>query len=84
MLEIKIVDVYFMMGISRRGAPILLSRHRATPKLTEAYVVEHCIPGSRLVGGWIVIKHVRDLALLSILFIITKLVGRTNAHLDSK
>jgi hypothetical protein len=44
MLEIEIDDVYFLMGLSRRGAPILLSEHWATPKLTDAYVVEHCIP----------------------------------------
>jgi hypothetical protein len=63
MLEIELDDVYFLTGLSRRGAPILLSRHRETPQPTEAYVVEHCIPGSRLVGGRIMIKDVRDLAL---------------------
>jgi hypothetical protein len=84
MLEIELDDVYFLTGLSRRGAPILLSGHRETPQPTEAYVVEHCIPGSRLVGGRIVIKDVRDLALRSILFSITKLVGSTSAHLASK
>jgi hypothetical protein len=44
MLEIEIDDVYFLIGISRRGAPILLSGHQETPQPTEAYVVEHCIP----------------------------------------
>jgi hypothetical protein len=76
MLEIEMDDVYFLMGLSRRGAPILFSGHRATLRPTEAYVVEYCIPGSWLVGGRIVIKYVMDLSLRSILFAITKLVGK--------
>jgi hypothetical protein len=40
MLEIEIDNVYFLMGLSRRGAPILLSDTEATPQPTEAYVVE--------------------------------------------
>jgi len=31
MLEIEPVDVYFLMGLSRIGALILLSGHRETP-----------------------------------------------------
>jgi hypothetical protein len=63
MLEIDMDDVYFLTGLSRRGAPILLSGHRATPRPTEAYVSQYCIPGSHLVGGRIVIKDVMDLSL---------------------
>jgi hypothetical protein len=84
MLNIELDDVYFLMGLSRRGAPILLSEQWATPHPTKEYVVEHYIPGSQLVGGQIVIKDVRDLALRSILFTVTKLVGSTSAHLASK
>jgi hypothetical protein len=84
MLEIDMDDVYFLMGLSRRGAPILLSGHRSTPQPTEAYVAQYCVPGSCLVGGRIVIKDVMDLSLRSILFSITKLAGSTSAHLASK
>jgi hypothetical protein len=38
MLEIGMDDVYFLMGISRRGEPIIFSGHWATPRSTEAYV----------------------------------------------
>jgi hypothetical protein len=51
LLKIELDDVYFLTGLSRRGAPILLSGHRETPQPTEVYVADHCIPGSRLVGG---------------------------------
>jgi len=83
-LDINMDDMYLFMGLSRRGAPILLSRHWATPQATEAYVCQYCIPGSHLVGGRIVIKDVMALYLLSILFAITKLVGSTSAHVTSK
>jgi hypothetical protein len=63
MLEINIEDVYFLMGLSKRGAPILLSGHQSTPHPTEAYVSQYCVLGSRLVGGRIVIKDVMDLSL---------------------
>jgi hypothetical protein len=51
MLEIELDNVYLLTDFSRRGDPILLSGHLATPQPTEADVVDHCIPGSRLVGG---------------------------------
>jgi len=84
LLKIELDDVYFLTGFSRRGAPILLSRHQETPHPTKVYVVDHYIPGSRLVGGQIMIKDVRDLALRLIVFSITKLEGSTSAHLASK
>jgi len=31
MLEIDMDDMYFLIGLLRRGAPILLSRHQSTP-----------------------------------------------------
>jgi hypothetical protein len=51
--------------------------------LIEEYLVSHCIPGSRLVGGKIAIKYVRDLPLRSILFAITSLAGSISSCLAS-
>jgi len=84
LLKIELDDMYFLNDLSRRGDPILLSGHQTNPQPTEVYVVDHCIPGSRLVRGQIVIKDVRDLALRSILFSITNLAISTRAHLDSR
>jgi len=84
MLDIELDYVYFLTGLSKRGDPILLFGHQETPQPNEAYVAEHCILGSQLVGGCIVIKYVRELELRSILFAITKLVGITSTHLSSK
>jgi hypothetical protein len=38
MLKIDMDDVYFLMGLLRRGEPIIFSGHQATPRPTEAYV----------------------------------------------
>jgi len=84
LFKFELDDVYFLTDLSRRGAPILLSGHWATPHPTEVYVADHYILGSRLVGGWIVIKVVRNLALRSILFSITNMAGSMSAHLASK
>jgi len=84
MLEIELDDVYILTDLSRRGAPILFSGHWANPQPIEVYVDENYIPGYQLVGGRIVIKYVRDLALRSILFSITKLAGSTSVHLALK
>jgi hypothetical protein len=46
MLDIDMDDVYLLMGLSRRGAPIIFSRHQATSRSIEEYVVEYCITRS--------------------------------------
>jgi hypothetical protein len=84
MLKIELEDVYFLTGLSKRGAPIILSGQWEVPVPAEVYVENHCIQGSRLVGGRIVIKEVRDFPLRSILFSITNLAGSTSAHLASR
>jgi hypothetical protein len=84
MLEIDIEDVYFLMGLSRRGEPIILSSHRTMPQQTYEYIAQFCVPGSHKESGRIVIKDVRDLPLRAIMFTITKLEGSTSPHLASK
>jgi hypothetical protein len=46
MIEIDMDDIYFFTGLLRGGEPILFFGHLATPRPTEAYVVEYCITGS--------------------------------------
>jgi hypothetical protein len=76
--------VYFLTDLSKRGAPIILSGQRALPVPVEEYLENHCVPGSRLVGGRIAIKDIRDLPLRSILFSITSIAGSTSSHLVSR
>jgi hypothetical protein len=50
----------------------------------EEYLENHCVPGSRLVGGRIIIKDIMDIPLRSIAFSIMIIVGSTSSHLVSR
>jgi hypothetical protein len=76
--------VYFLTDLSKRGVPIAFTGQRALPEQVDMYLARHCIPGARLVGGRIPIKHIQDLPLRSILFAITSMTGSTSAHLASR
>jgi hypothetical protein len=54
LLTIDLEDVYFLTDLSKRGAPIVLSGQRVLPVHVDEYMENHCVPGSRLVGGRIV------------------------------
>jgi hypothetical protein len=84
LLTIELEDVYFIIGLSKRGVPIDLSGQRALLAPMDEYLENHCVPGARLVEGTIAFKDTRDLPLRSILFSITSIAGSTNAHLVSR
>jgi hypothetical protein len=84
LFTIELEDVYFLTGLSKRVAPVILSGQRELPMPVEDYLENHCVPGSILVGGIITIKDIRDLPLRSIIFSITSMEGSTNSHLVSR
>ena len=57
-LTIELEDVYFLSGLSKRGAPIAFFRKRALPEQVGVYRACHCVPRARLVGGRIPIKDI--------------------------
>jgi hypothetical protein len=73
--------VYFLTDLSKGGAPVVLFGQREILVPIEDYLENYCVPGSRLVGGRITIKDIRDLPLLSILFSITSIEGSTSSKL---
>jgi hypothetical protein len=77
LLEIEIKEAYFIMGLSKIGAPIIFYGHRATPLQTDDYIAQFCMSGSHKESGRIAIKDVRDIPLQDIIFTITKLAGST-------
>jgi hypothetical protein len=72
-LEIDIEDIYFMIGLSKRGEPIILSGSRGTGRTTDSYVSDFFRAGSHKTGGKIAIKEIADHPLHTIYFTITKL-----------
>ena len=51
MLNIKLEDIYFLTGLSKREAPIILSGQWVVLVPVKEYVENHFIPRSQLVGG---------------------------------
>jgi hypothetical protein len=83
LLTIDLEYLYFLTYLSKIGSLIFLSRQRALPVPMDEHVKNHCVLGTRLVGGRITIKDIRDLPLRSILFSITSIARSTNSHLVS-
>ena len=46
-LIVEVEDIYFLTGLSRRGAPISLIGSRGGDITTQEYIDRHCIPGTR-------------------------------------
>ena len=82
-LEIKVDDIYFLTGLSRRGESVYFGVWGGSRESIDSYVSDLCVLGTRKQGGKLPIKHVIDVSLKTILFIVTWLVGSTSTHLDS-
>lgn len=62
-LTLEIDDIYFFMGLLRRGAPINLVGKRPSAVSTEALLAEHGAQGVILKGGKISIVDIGNLPL---------------------
>ena len=60
LLTVEVEDIYFLTGLSRRGAPISLTGSRGGDITTQELINRHCIPGTRTSGKKIPIKEVVD------------------------
>ena len=70
MLRLELEDIYFLTGLSKRGAPLVLSSPRPSEYSTEDYIDTFCREGTRKVSGKIPIKNEEDRCLRNILFTI--------------
>lgn len=84
-LPILIDVIYFLTGLSRRGAPISLSGSSHGGELVRDYIRQFCWPGTQpSKDGKINIGDVRDIPLRTILFTITKLAGSMTLHVANR
>ena len=67
-LIVEVEEIYFLTGISRRGAPILLTGSHGGDITAQELIDRHCIPGTRRSGKKIPIKVVMDGPLWTIFF----------------
>ena len=81
MVPITVEDVYFLIGLSRRGLPISLSGSTVGGETARDYILQYCYAGAEPSKyGKINIRTVRDLPLRTILFTIAKLAGTVTLH----
>jgi len=83
-LTLEIDDIYFLTGLSRRGAPINLVGKRPSAISAEALLAEHGIPGAVLKSGKIPISSIGDLPLQAVLYSMTRVAGSAATHQVSK
>ena len=83
--SIIVEDVYFLIGLSRRGFPISLTGSTVGGETVRDYVMEYCYPGLEpSKDGKISIRDVRYFPLRTILFTIAKLAGTVTLHVANR
>ena len=84
-IPLTVVDIYFLTGLSRRGAPISLSSSACGGESVRDYIRRYCREGSQpSKDGKINIWDVTDRSLRTILFTFSRLVGSAALHVANK
>ena len=84
-IPLTIVDIYFLTGLSRRGAPISLSGTARGTNSTRDYIRQYCREGSQpSKDGKINIRDITDRYLRSILFTIGRMAGSAALHVANR
>lgn len=85
LLEITIKNIYFLISLSRRGAPISLVGGRRGGEMVKYYITTYYRPRSKPTrDGKIKIKDVTHFPLRTILFIVSTLPGISTLHAASR
>lgn len=77
-------DIYFLTGLSCRGAQANLTWGRPDPRSTLELVQSYYIPESGLVSNKVPIERIRSRSMRSILWLIVWLVGSKSPHIATK
>ena len=82
-LEITLEDIYFISGLSHRGALVNLEGNGRGGDLlsVQNYIDTHCVPGTQKMGTCISIVHIRSLPLQVLVSTIVRVVGSSSLHL---
>ena len=82
-LETTLENIYFISGLSRRGAPVNLEgTDRGDDLLSvQNYIETNCTPGAQKRGTCIPIVHIRSLPLQVLESKIVRVAGSSSLHL---
>ena len=84
LLDIEVDNIYFLTELSRRGERVEFGGRGGGGEPVDSYIRYLCVDGTHRQGGKLPIQHVIDISLHTILYIVTRIVGSTSAHLASK
>jgi len=80
-IPLTVEDIYFLTGLSRRGAPVSLSGPSHGGESVRDYVRRHCREGSQPgKDDKIIIRDVTSRSLRTILFTIGRMAGSASVH----
>jgi hypothetical protein len=71
MLEIEVDDIYFQIGLSRRGESVYFGGRGRSEESVDSYINDLCVEGTHKQGGKLPIQHMIDVTLKTILFTVT-------------
>ena len=84
-IPLTVVDIYFLTGLSKRGAPISLSGSAHGGEYVRDYIRRYCREGSQpSKDGKIIIRDVTDRSLRSILLTFARLAGSAALHMANR
>ena len=83
-LIVEVEDIYFLTGLSRRGAPISLTSSHGGDITTRELIDRHYAPGTGTSGKNIPIKVVIDRALQTVLFTMQRVARSQGVHQASR
>jgi hypothetical protein len=80
-MSLDIEDIYFLIGLSRRGYYVSLTDSRSGGLQMSEYCRLHCVPEAERKKGKVVIWGVQDLTLRTIIFTIARMAGSSAPHM---
>ena len=84
-IPLTVVDIYFLTGLSRQGAPISLYGLARGGDSVRDYVRQYCREGSQpSKDGKIIIRDVTDRSLRNILFTFGRMAGGAALHVANR
>ena len=83
-LTVEVEDIYFLTGLSRRGAPISLTGSHGGDITTRELIDWHGVPGTGTSGKKIPIKAVTNRDLQIVLFTMQRVARSQGVHQASK
>ena len=85
-LELTVEDIYFITGLSQRGAPVNLegTGRGGDPLSVQNYVDVFCRPGTQKKGSSILIADIQDVTLQVLASTIVRILGSAGLHLATR